>query len=405
MVLFISRKFQQWNNFAALRILLVVLVIATSLLIPDHIPDGAEQLYLDDVPYWVTPFIRWDSAHFLNISLYGYRREHQYVFYPLYPSILSLFAGQGIGMMVAISLALNCVCSFVAFKSLRELLFPTSLPRDLVDDACEIFLLYNPGTVFFVTTYTESIFAALSWTGILWTLSRKPRLKLAGSILLLMASCTRSNGVLNICFIGGYSMSQFYLGKEKLASWYSLHMTFTGLCILLPNLLWNLYSYHAMCSSPAYGNESLPTICAADISWWGSYGYLQRKYWDVGFLQQYQLRQIPNFLLASPILYFSIAYLVNIMSSYSSTKLIASIFADELLGWKLHLMVSTAVCMFFAHVQVSTRVLCASSPFIYISMAQHLRSSHPSCRWWTSCFLVTYLAFGLILHCNNYPWT
>src|SRR5690349_21015530 len=47
---------------------------------------------------------------------------------------------------------------------------------------------------------------------------------------------------------------------------------------------------------------SHPSWCAQFLPF--GYVHVQGKYWNVGFLQYYELKQIPNFILAFPITYF-----------------------------------------------------------------------------------------------------
>ena len=38
------------------------------------------------------------------------------------------------------------------------------------------------------------------------------------------------------------------------------------------------------------------------------YGYIQDKYWNVGFLRYFELRQIPNFIIAAPVIYLVLSH-------------------------------------------------------------------------------------------------
>jgi hypothetical protein len=155
------------------------------------------------------------------------------------------------------------------------------------------------------------------------------------------------------------------------------------------------------------------------------YSALQRKHWNVGFLTQYHWRQIPNFLLALPVLFLATFTLFRYLS-FSLTApnlhhrlpLLLSLFP-----YALHLMALLSVLCLSAHIQISTRVLLSSSPLLYLSISAFSSSqSHhqpaslvgnlfpafPRYSWRRRLlfgWLLTFLFGGLILHPNSFPWT
>ena len=143
------------------------------------------------------------------------------------------------------------------------------------------------------------------------------------------------------------------------------------------------------------------------------YSYVQRKYWNVGLFRYYEWKQVPNFILAAPVLILSsLAVTQWIQCSWSrcrtrrksaparpticdlvdwavfslrafatdpnkiesSPGCSASGWSDSpiLLGHYAVLAASTLLSLTVAHVQISTRLICSTCPALYWFMADRV---------------------------------
>ena len=140
------------------------------------------------------------------------------------------------------------------------------------------------------------------------------------------------------------------------------------------------------------------------------YSAIQKQYWNVGLFYYYQLKQIPNFILAAPIILISIFTIVfctlgiveesvrnvllqnsarNVLSmneecssSWECVKDILRVcchcLSSSLTGHIVHLTAVTVLGLVIAHVQISTRLICSSCPIIYLGFALLLTSPSSS---------------------------
>jgi phosphatidylinositol glycan class V len=183
------------------------------------------------------------------------------------------------------------------------------------------------------------------------------------------------------------------------------------------------------------------------------YAYVQAKYWNVGLFNYYQLHQLPNFLLASPVVFLSAWGIVSFLRRFSlfaspsaaaakSTGASAASpappsAAEEpylegaLVPFVAYWAVQVVIGMLFMHVQVITRFLSAS-PALYwfcasfyddgttarggdeTSDQQSRTKKRPSrsarrVRAWMqyliAFYFLAYTLIGALLFCNFYPWT
>ena len=136
-------------------------------------------------------------------------------------------------------------------------------------------------------------------------------------------------------------------------------------------------------SSSDSGSSSSSSVCRHILP--NIYSHLQTKYWNVGLLQSYQWKQLPNFILATPVIvlciYLCIQYyyinkntitITTIPYKYTNNNNINNIYLyikclkkHYLLPHIIHMCVLLIVCVLFAHIQVTTRVLFSSCHVLY----------------------------------------
>ncbi|XP_047505834.1 GPI mannosyltransferase 2 isoform X2 [Pieris napi] len=122
-----------------------------------------------------------------------------------------------------------------------------------------------------------------------------------------------------------------------------------------------------------------------------SYSYIQSHYWNVGLFKYYQIKQLPNFILALPvlvlILYNCLSYVKNNIrlflrlglkdniSYFGYTTKISCRPKQYSKGfgtndpvyfvYVVHVMFLTIFSIMFVHIQVTTRLLASASPVLY----------------------------------------
>jgi Gpi18-like mannosyltransferase len=163
--------------------------------------------------------------------------------------------------------------------------------------------------------------------------------------------------------------------------------------------------------------DVLHHLCAKVMGHPSVYGLVQSKYWGVGLLRFYRLKQLPNFLLGLPVLLCSVRFIWRQMWRRVRSDVLVSDFGargSEI--WKymlifcscphtIHLLIASLVALLWAHVQISTRLLLSSCPILYVALADQARGSSIQCSYLTHVFVFSYFIVGVVAHVNWFPWT
>ena len=456
--------------------------------------------------FWLAPLTKWDAARFLTLAVDPSLRDPQtsfevseqaHAFLPMFPWMIQQFAVflskvlppqvlpptfEGLVVFAGV-LFNNFVCSTAAILALYSLTTcvmtngktaskeQNDRHHSIAIVVCLVFGVWNPALVFFATNYSESFFAASTILGHLCIQQSKLKktigLWFLGIACWMVGSYTRSNGTLHCLWLLQDGLARILLlhqtsGNSKTKASTVGQSIAIGIQSILGAVLiavpvryhdWRGWERHCV-----LGSGDRPLWCNDDGSSFSLYRYIQDKHWNVGFFRYYELKQIPNFLLAAPILLLSITGVYrwihwSLITKYgkgkapSSSKNIlvgwpvvalsesvsigsntpkttssseSSLLLENplLLGYYAILSILAFLGLTIAHVQISTRMICSTSPAILWFMAQSLLhpakedksdglvdkiASNRSHVVWAYTGL--YMFLGVLLHVNFLPWT
>ncbi|XP_061870680.1 GPI mannosyltransferase 2 [Colius striatus] len=497
------------------RALALLLQALFNLLLPDHAADAFSPPRLPEpggcdalLERLLGGLSRWDAEHFLFIAEHGYLYEHSCAFLPLYPLSLRALAHGPLrplapwlrprSRLLLSAALLNWLLAPLAAAALYRLGRAVLSCRRLPFLAALLFSV-SPAGVFLAAAYSESVFAFLAF-GAMWQLEQGQGW-LSG-LLFSLAAGARANGLVNAGFFLYSRARRLALrlqagpgAAEDLPPLWQQLLSLTSSAVLLcagialPFALFQYYAYVRFCG-PGWGPEQpvpspllqlaldkgyrLAAVDGVKPPWCSQpfpvvYSYVQDSYWNVGFLRYFELKQIPNFLLALPVTLlgswaawtYAVADPRHCLTlglerrkSEEESKPRAGFCCPAAFVYVVHATALLLFGFFCMHVQVLTRFLGSSSPVLYWFSAHLLQEHEPLLRtegtddettaspskdeslrgesaapcgkrtcenpvWmllrnWRSItplskcvlgFFLSYWLLGLILHCNFLPWT
>ncbi|KAM9319511.1 GPI mannosyltransferase 2 [Gastrophryne carolinensis] len=447
-----------------------ILQVVFNLLIPDHAanafsPPRAPPVSFGDhiAELFLRGLGRWDAEHFLFIAEHGYVYEHNMAFFPLLPLLLRgiaqgpllLFSGVLTlrSRLLIASALLSCICSTLAAVSLYRLGCITLQSRR-TSFLAALLLCMSPISIFMNVTYSESLFALATFTG-LWHLEK--RRILVGSAVLALATSARSNGLVNVGFLLHSGIKLAFFPKRSV--WGSLTKRLCGiLFVILPFYIFQVYGYFRFCFV-SY-KENIPQelvqlakdkgyhIRGAPLPRWCSfqlplaYSHIQSEYWGVGLFRYFQLQQLPNFILAFPVVLIGSCAVMKYFSANLGICTTLGLWdvqnkhrhgfcGPRVFVYVAHLTFLTTFGVLCMHVQVVTRLLFSSCPVLFWFSSHMVEEKEPwiwglernnvhsnpvlhLLRAWNSLqprtrvllgYFLAYWVIGTALHVNFLPWT
>ncbi|XP_034243618.1 GPI mannosyltransferase 2 [Thrips palmi] len=421
-----------WFAFFS-RVFILLLQCIANFILPDHdaqdvfrrpLLPNSEDNWLDRViDILFGGLERWDAHYFLHIAQNGYVYENSVAFFPLFPLAVRFlsaclkivtfgFLGSQSLLLLA-SVIMNTVCFIKAADSLFFLSIKVLGDEFLAYKAALLFCI-NPASIFFSAPYSEALFVLLSFQGMRHSLDIQYS-KLC-AIPFGLSAAARSNGVLNVGFILHKSIQDFLsaewpvisrkkgLKNRLLVPFKTVPLMYRIIesctIALAPFVAYQVYCYVLFCTVQKlnipqhlveYAKNNSLVLPALDqdvqrdpLHWCNSkmplaYSYVQDHYWNVGFLRYFEWKQVPNFILATPILSFIICrsiiflnqnrflvlHLGFIPAKVKDTQMKPNSMSPKMFVFVIHALCLAAFCIAFVHIQVATRLICSASPVPY----------------------------------------
>jgi phosphatidylinositol glycan class V len=384
---------------------------------------------------------------------------------------------------------INTIAFIFAALALHELTYCVAKKYVVARELCvecaytsALLFCFNPASVFFSAAYSESLFCMMTFSGYFFAERNNHFLAVTCWV---MASYTRSNGSLVVAWVILQTIARCLQPFQTLDGILSdlLSLFYQSFFILAPIIYhdWNGYYIHCVeaqegfqpqwCNDahPMFGlNHYLKYLEADDliiyVKTYSLYKHVQSRYWNVGFLNYYEWKQIPNFLLAFPVLFLgATGALTWIWQSWKLFRKNEKVSNGETGKWwhmvlqptrwalfalrvskapveeaiktlrereqpevilvgptlLAYYAVLAAACLVgatIAHVQISTRFIFSSCPAIYWFMSYICISDSKDesrsimkklllSRSAMVCYCVGFILAGVTMHVNWLPWT
>ncbi|BFZ59775.1 ER membrane glycoprotein subunit of the GPI transamidase complex-like protein [Saitoella coloradoensis] len=312
---------------------------------------------------WLTErYTRWDTLYFTELSRRGNVWEQEWAFGRGWWRLVGVVA-EGISPPLT-GILLSHLSHLGAVFMLHNL---TQSLQFSQQQALLTSLLHalSPAGIFLAAGYTESLFAFLSFAGMLLYTKRTWWADFLAAVVWGYSGTVRSTGIFYAGFWAwkGVVEPVFTLGLGQKGGlvlgrvvWYAL----LGI-IVLAGFGWTQWeAYQTYCPGRPWCDERLPMI----------YNFVQSHYWDVGFLRYWTLNQVPMWILAGPMLVLS-ALSTMYYAKYATRKVEVDLELVPFVVLQAFLILAAVTTM---HVQIWTRVSSASIPTYWYAADVVLKS-------------------------------
>lgn len=356
----------------------------------------------------LSPFARWDAVYFLRIADSGYQYEQQHAFFPLFPALLRL--GAKVFERIGLSIPTGCMLTGFIISNLAHFFtmvntFKLSMTlgaEEYFAFVASAFVIASPAYIFQSAIYSESLFSLLATTGMLAFYRRQ---RVLAAICFCLTGVTRSNGIT----LAGFFLYDTW--THVLGGCQSILVIMKDLILFLSSLSgyvgFQYYGYMVYC-----GAESTRPWCYNNIP--DLYSFVQKHYWNVGFLKYYTLGQLPNFLIATPMILFTLTACWSYFRSDWKRSLTLGglhekhradpgfLHQDVLFPHFVLLLTLLIYTLCIVHVQIIAR-LFSFQPVIYWSLAHFYTVGTQRVRSLIAGYCLLSALIGTILFMNNYP--
>ncbi|KAG6587249.1 glycosyltransferase family 76 protein [Phytophthora cinnamomi] len=420
----------------ATRACVTLLALATAALVTPY--DTSSHLQAGGSP--LAALSNWDGVYFSHIARSGYDFEHFHAFFPLYP-LLARWAARLLPLDEASGvLAAGWLLSNVSFVLAALFLYRLGcvvLQDEVVARRAAYLFCVAPSSIFMSAVYSESLMCLLSFSG-MYFLARhahapKPRRAFRDlvycALLFGAASATRSNGILLSLFIAWHRVTVSPSPRELLrflGFW--IRTAGLGVLAVAPQVVYFVAAMVSYCPSivERFGGEALSSgVEMEDRSWCAKavpnftamYTFIQSEYWNVGLFRYYELKQVPNFLLAAPIVGLSL----HALQGYFRGHVVPGRLQEQGRTWRgtaltpyyVHWLFLVVNALLVVHIQVTTRLLCACPPLFWhpaalvCCPAAKRKDASVLTRYGrlVVAYFLLFTVLGSVLFPSFYPWT